>query len=133
MPLVVHLLSAVSMLVASGAKASPAPPELVSPINKAIFVSDDPANDTLYFFWKGLASKHRFQLAHDASFEHPIMDTRYSASTTVLKGLPIGRYFWRVASSRDGKDYGPFSPPFQFRLTQVDDESSPEARRRPPE
>jgi len=66
---------------------------------------------------------YRVQVASDARFTQPLLDEqRLSDCRLAIPALPVGSYFWRMASLLelpDGQaDQGPFAPPQQFSVAE---------------
>jgi len=66
---------------------------------------------------------YRIQVASDARFTQPLLDEqRLSDCRLAIPALPVGNYFWRMASLLelpDGQaDQGPFAPPQQFSVVE---------------
>lgn len=92
-------------------KARPEPPVLTFPRHELPSTSDK-----IFFRWEPApeADEYVFQVAEDASFTRVLALVPNIASQTrgVLLALPVGRYFWRVASVTRSGDTGPYSEAF---------------------
>lgn len=96
-------------------KARPEPPLNIQPKGKT-------RSANLTFSWSEMlaAGSYHLQVATDDKFSNPVIDeaTLTSAQFSTEK-LPLGSYFWRVATvlNRDGKtDHGPFGDAQAFTL-----------------
>ena len=66
---------------------------------------------------------YRVQVANDAGFTQPLVDEQRLAECRLpVTTLPVGAYFWRMASLLElpngQADQGPFAPPQQFSVAQ---------------
>lgn len=66
---------------------------------------------------------YRIQVADEARFTQPLLDEqRLTDCRLAIPTLPIGNYFWRMASLLElpsgQADQGPFAPPQQFSVAQ---------------
>jgi hypothetical protein len=57
----------------------------------------------LTFTWRAGAnvSQYRFQLSRESSFASPLVDRNVSSTSTVVRGLSAGRYYWRCSADGD--------------------------------
>lgn len=94
--------------------ARPEPPFPIEPKPEAGVTEDQPA-----FLWSRRSSitRYRVQVARDRGFARPVLDARGVGDTRWVadRGLPLGRFFWRVASIDAVEGDGPFSDPQEFR------------------
>jgi hypothetical protein len=77
------------------------------------------AEETPGFAWSRVQSieKYHLQIARDAKFAELLLDVPDLAESrlTITMKLPLGTYFWRVASVDAKEGRGPFSDPQEFR------------------
>lgn len=94
-------------------KARPEPPVLTFPQHGIASTSDK-----IFFRWEPApeAEEYVFQVAEDAGFQRVVALVPSIASQTrgVLLALPVGRYYWRVASVTRTGDVGPYSEAFSL-------------------
>lgn len=94
--------------------ARPEPPFPIEPKPQAAVPVDAPV-----FAWskKETIGRYHFQIAREPAFLRPVVDrsnisdSRWPADRT----LPLGRFFWRVASVDIREGEGPYSDPQEFR------------------
>lgn len=51
------------------------------------------------------ATSYRIELATDASFAEPVLETESRTTTCVVDGLEEGTYYWRVTAIRDTREF----------------------------
>ena len=100
--------------VATPGTANPAPTvSVMLPLSGAIL--DQGAADLFWYPASGAAS-YRIQVATEATFATPVMDTTSTEAQISVAGLAPGAYLWRVqAVAPDGTE-SPFSEPADFEL-----------------
>jgi hypothetical protein len=112
--------------VSAEGKAGPAiklpdSPALQAPPHQAEISYPDPAHATTLLAWKpvpGAASYH-VVLDTTAIFNKPIVDTRDPRVAQVeVRGLEIGKYYWRVAAIDREAHEGAFSDFARFTVTK---------------
>ncbi len=95
-------------------KARPEPPLVSVPAAKGKVRSSD-----VEFKWAESveAASYHFQLSRDAKFSNVVREEKAVRAATLTAGkLPLGDYFWRVASIRKDGDRGPFGDVSVFAL-----------------
>jgi hypothetical protein len=108
-------LTQVAAVVVAGAVLAPQVRadvlELLAPPNGTALVMKRGVPVT--FTWRTAAgeSGYRFQLSRDASFKDPVADRQIAQSSTVVRELEPGRYYWRCAT-----DIAGWSPTHSFTL-----------------
>ncbi|HEX8191059.1 MAG TPA: FG-GAP-like repeat-containing protein [Pyrinomonadaceae bacterium] len=82
--------------VKPGAKLLPNPPQTPDPNQKPVATQLPPS---ILVRWQGKpgVSRYRLQLATDEKFEDVVFDQAVEGRQYVVKDLPPGNYFWRVA------------------------------------
>lgn len=97
-------------------KARPEPPFLSTPAQ-----ADKVYGDTVAFTWSkaSQAASYRFQLSAQEDFQQLLADGQGINALEQTQQLPPGKYYWRVASIRDGNDQGPFSDAMSFEMRAI--------------
>jgi hypothetical protein len=78
-----------------------APPSLISPVNMALTVVNDPRSTQIEFRWSAVpgAKEYHFMISPSGMFSNLIVDKKIEGSTsTEISGLDEGVYYWAVAS-----------------------------------
>jgi hypothetical protein len=105
----------------SGPKlALPPAPILLNPAHQAEISYIDPERAVTLLAWKPVtgATSYHLMLDYSAYFNRPIFDRKGIKDATVeLRGLDIGKYYWRVAADKDDAE-GDFSPFFRFTVSK---------------
>jgi hypothetical protein len=105
----------------AGPKLSlPTAPILLNPAHQAEISYIDPERAVTLLAWRPVtgASSYHLMLDYSAYFNRPIFDRKGIKDSTVeLRGLDIGKYYWRVAADRDEVE-GDFSNFFRFTVTR---------------
>jgi len=89
---------------ASGAAAGklrlPPSPLLLAPPHQAEISYPDPARATTLLAWRPVegAEEYRVELDLTPAFNRPLVDQHTADSSVEVKGLEIGKYYWRVAA-----------------------------------
>jgi hypothetical protein len=93
------------------------PPDTTLPLTEGIPVT---------FTWRAVADApgYRFQLATERTFRKPIVDRRVAETSTAVRDLPSGRYYWRC--SADGTTWST-TRAFTLRVGAPDTSSVPPA------
>jgi hypothetical protein len=99
-----HLFRACGLLgvvVAAAVQAQAAPLELLAPPDRVTLTLREGV--PIVFTWRSAgASSYRFQLAQDRGFSKVIMDRRVSGTSTTVRELPSGVYYWRCSADGTG-------------------------------
>jgi len=79
-------------------------PTLLTPPTNTEIMFRIPAKGSIAFTWRGVPSATAYiVVAKSADFRKPVFQRRTTESFAVVRGLPEGRYFWRVeALPEDG-------------------------------
>jgi len=99
----------------------PAVPALLAPQHQTEITYQDPAQATTLLVWKpvpGVASYH-VMLDYNAYFNRPLVDrTGITESSVEVRGLDVGKYYWRVAAvDKEGVE-GSFSEFARFTVAR---------------
>ncbi len=97
----------------------PGTPRLQAPADQRVFVSEDPARQSLTLSWEAVpgATRYRLMIADRPLFAAPLYDASRDGVHAVVEGIASGSYHWRVAAvSPDGVE-GPFSEVRAFRVS----------------
>lgn len=89
--------------------ALPAAPVLLAPPHQTEISYPDPSHGTTLLVWKEVpgALQYRVLVADTASFTRTIADERVKETQVPVRGLEIGKYYWRVAAlGKDGLEGG---------------------------
>ncbi len=109
--------------------AYPAPPITIKPrpgeivrVAQPEFQWTEPQNVRSYLF----------QLARDAEFSSPVVDTEIARGATYTPGEPLdeGQYFWRLATQDKNGEVGPFGDVVTF--TYAEPQPAPDLSETPP-
>ncbi len=98
----------------------PSLPVLVAPPHQTEVVYPDPRSN-IALLWKAVpgAVSYHLMVDYSAYFNRPLVDRRdIHESRQEIRGLELGRYYWRVSAlDKDGVEGG-FSPFFSFTLAR---------------
>jgi hypothetical protein len=101
--------------------ALPAVPTLLAPPHQAEITYPDPTRATTLLAWKPVlgAVSYHLMLDYSAYFNRPLVDRKgIKDSQQELRGLDVGKYYWRVAAvDKDGEE-GAFSDFARFTVSQ---------------
>jgi hypothetical protein len=99
----------------------PGIPTLLAPPHQAEVSYIDPSRATTLLAWKPVqtASSYHVMLDYSAYFNRPLVDRKGIKDAQVeLRGLDVGKYYWRVAAvDRDGQE-GAFSDFARFTVAR---------------
>jgi len=106
----------------AGPKVSlPAVPALLAPGHQAEITYPDPTKATTLLLWKPVlgAVSYHLMLDYSAYFNRPLVDRKGIKDThQELRGLDVGKYYWRVAAvDKDGEE-GAFSDFARFAVSR---------------
>jgi hypothetical protein len=94
-------------------------PVLLAPPHQAEISYPAPAQATTLLAWKevpGSAGYH-FQIDYSAYFSRPLYDRQgWKGNSIELRGLDVGKYYWRVAAVDKNGNQGQFSDFFRFSV-----------------
>lgn len=120
----IELVSSEGVRVDASGKAGPkvtlpGVPVLIAPPHQAEISYPVPSQATTLLAWKEVpaAAGYHFQIDYSAYFNRPIVDRRgWKSSSIELRGLDVGKYYWRVAAvDKDGTG-GEFSAWARFSV-----------------
>jgi FecR protein len=101
--------------------ALPGTPVLQAPPNQTDISYPDPQHATTLLAWRPVtgAAAYHFQIDYSASFNRPIKDMpSWKDNSLELRGLDVGRYYWRVAAVDKQNVEGSFSDFSRFSVTR---------------
>jgi len=96
-----------------------APPGLVSPLNLAPIISENPKTATIRFEWQPVdeAVSYTLRISPTTMFTKMVKQvTVTSGTSTEIAGLDAGDYFWNVTATDEKKETSEFSETFKFSL-----------------
>lgn len=99
----------------------PGIPTLLAPPHQTEIAYIDLARATTLLVWKPVAEATTYHVVVDysASFNRPLVDRRGVKDASVeLRGLDVGKYFWRVSAIDRDDVEGEFSPFARFSVTK---------------
>lgn len=121
----VALASNEQVKVSSGGQASekvalPAAPHLVSPVDESNLVYPNPAAAATTLQWSEVkeAASYRVMVDSNPQFYRPLVDQMHERTSVRLRGLDVGKYYWRVAAVGQGQAEGSFSEPGRFGVSR---------------
>ena len=99
----------------------PGVPTLLAPPHQSEVAYPDPARSSTVLAWKSVpnAVAYHLMLDYSAYFNRPLVDrTGIKDSSQEVRGLEVGKYYWRVAAvDKDGVE-GPFAEFYRFSVTK---------------
>jgi hypothetical protein len=99
----------------------PQVPVLLAPQHQAEITYQDPARATTLLLWKPVpgATAYHVMLDYNAYFNRPLVDRAGISEPSVeVRGLDVGKYYWRVAAvDKDGAE-GSFSDFARFTVSR---------------
>ena len=95
-----------------------APPALVSPLNLAPIISENPKTAQIRFEWQAVddAVGYTLRISPTTMFTRLIKEMKVSGASAEVSGLEAGDYFWNVTASDAKKQTSEFSETFKFSL-----------------
>jgi hypothetical protein len=99
--------------------ALPQVPAILAPPHQAEIAYPDPARATTLLAWRAVpgAVSYHLMLDYSAYFNRPLVDRRnIKDSSQELRGLDVGKYFWRVAAVDKDNVEGPPSDVARFTV-----------------
>jgi hypothetical protein len=103
--------------------ARPQPPVPLSPRDDGVTRSPAPK---LSWSDSSEAQSYHLQLATDPAFTRLQLDrNRLTATSLPTPALPLGKYYWRLASISASGEQGPFGPPRAFEIKPVPEKPEP--------
>jgi hypothetical protein len=95
-----------------------APPGLVSPLNLAPIISENPKSERIRFEWQPVdeAVSYTLRISPTTMFTKMVKEVKVSGTAAEVSGLESGDYFWDVAASNADKETSEYSETFKFTL-----------------
>lgn len=95
-----------------------APPGLVSPLNLAPIMAENPKTEKIRFEWQPVdeAVGYTLRISPTSMFTKTVREVPVSGTSTVVSGLEAGDYFWNVTASDAKKQTSEYSETFKFTL-----------------
>lgn len=95
-----------------------APPDLVSPLNLAPIISENPKTARVRFEWQPVdeAVGYTLRVSSTSMFTKIVKQLTVSDPSAEVTGLDAGDYFWNVTASDAKKETSEFSETFKFSL-----------------
>jgi hypothetical protein len=95
-----------------------APPGLISPLNLAPIISENPRNMQVRFEWQSVkeAVSYTLRISPTSMFTKLVKEVNVSATSAEVTGLEAGDYFWSVTASDAKKETSEFSETFKFTM-----------------
>jgi hypothetical protein len=95
-----------------------APPGLVSPLNLAPIIAENPKTERIRFEWQPVdeAIGYTLRISPTRMFTKTVKEVRVSGTSVEVTGLEAGDYFWNVTASDAKKQTSEYSEPFKFTL-----------------
>jgi len=98
-----------------------AAPALLAPPHMAEISYPDPTRATTLLAWKSVPAAASYHVMVDYSpyFNRPLVDRKGHGDASVeLRGLDVGKYYWRVAAADKDQNEGVFSDFQRFTVTR---------------
>jgi hypothetical protein len=98
----------------------PSAPRLVAPVDESDLVYANPAAAATTLQWSEVkeAASYRIMVDSNPQFYRPIVDQVHERTSVRLRGLDVGKYYWRVAAVGKGQAEGSFSEPGRFGVSR---------------
>jgi hypothetical protein len=95
-----------------------APPGLVSPLNLAPIISENPKTAAIRFEWQPVedAIGYTLRISPTTMFTKLVKEVKVSGNSAEVSGLEAGDYFWNVTASNTKKESSEYSETFKFSL-----------------
>lgn len=95
-----------------------APPGLVSPLNLAPIISDNPKTARVAFEWQAVddAVGYTLRISTTTMFTKLVKEVKVTGTSAEVTGLEPGDYFWNVTASNAKKESSEYSETFKFSL-----------------
>lgn len=95
-----------------------APPALVSPLNLAPIISENPKTAQIQFEWQPVdgAVSYTLRISPTTMFTKMVKEKTVGGTTAEITGLESGDYFWNVTASNANKETSEYSETFKFTL-----------------
>jgi len=99
----------------------PSVPALLAPQHQTEITYQDPARATTLLVWKPVpgATAYHVMLDYNAYFNRPLVDrTGITEASVEVRGLDVGKYYWRVAAVDKDNAEGSFSDFARFTVSR---------------
>jgi hypothetical protein len=95
-----------------------APPNLVSPLNLAPIIAENPKTQAIHFEWQGVdqAVSYTLRISTTTMFTKLVKQVPVNGTSVEVSGLDAGDYFWTVTATDAKKETSEFSEMFKFSL-----------------
>ena len=95
-----------------------APPGLISPLNLAPIISENPKTAAIRFEWQPRedAASYTLRISPTSMFTKLVKEVKVSGPSAEVTGLEAGDYFWNVTATDAKKQRSEFSETFKFSL-----------------
>jgi hypothetical protein len=95
-----------------------APPGLISPLNLAPIISENPKAARIQFEWQPVdeAVSYTLRISATTMFTKMVKELKVTGTTAEVTGLESGDYFWNVTASNAAKESSEYSETFKFTL-----------------
>jgi hypothetical protein len=95
-----------------------APPGLVSPLNLAPIISENPKTAGIHFEWQAVdeAVSYTLRISTTTMFTKLVKLVPASGTSAEVSGLEAGDYFWNVTATNAKKETSEYSETFKFTL-----------------
>ncbi len=95
-----------------------APPGLVSPLNLAPIIAENPKTAPVRFEWQAVneAVSYTLRISSTTMFTKLVKQVTVSGTSAEVTGLEAGDYFWNVTAGDAKKETSEFSETFKFTL-----------------
>ena len=95
-----------------------APPGLVSPLNLAPIISENPKSAAMRFEWQPVdeAISYTLRISPTTMFTKLAKEVKVTGTSAEVSGLDAGDYFWNVTASNAKKETSEYSETFKFTL-----------------
>ena len=95
-----------------------APPDLVSPLNLAPIITENPKTSPVRFEWKPVqdAVSYTLRISTTAMFTKAVREPKVNGTSVEITGLDPGDYFWNVTATDGKKQTSEVSEIFKFTL-----------------
>ncbi len=106
---------------AAPAHSLPPVPALLAPQHQTEITYQDPARATTLLVWKPVpgAAGYHVMLDYNAYFNRPLVDrSGITESSVEVRGLDVGKYYWRVAAVDKDNVEGSFSEFARFTVSR---------------
>lgn len=95
-----------------------APPALVSPLNLAPIISENPRSAQIRFDWQPVdeAVGYTLRISPTTMFTKLVKEVHVTGTSAEVSGIEAGDYFWNVSATDAKKQVSEYSETFKFTL-----------------